>query len=139
MRFSAPGKIADFATVRQQKITGDMSEAFGRPAISTMEMAAVSAYKQAIAKEGISRPRATTVSRIIDDVGERAYRAEASISTSETIVRTASLVGDAGEATFQTDFPDAWSAVLSPQEAAVSTFPRPSFVRFISDEKPLFQ
>ena len=61
MRFSAPGKIADFATVRQQKITGDMAEAFGRPAISTMEMAAVTAYKEAIAKEGSSRPHAATV------------------------------------------------------------------------------
>jgi hypothetical protein len=139
MRFSAPGKIADFATVRQQKITGDMSEAFGRPAVSMMEMAAISAYKDAIAREGISRPRAATVARIISDTGERAYRAEASASLPEVLVRTASLVGDPGEATFQTDFPDAWRAVLSPEEAAVSDSPRPSFVRFISDEKPLFQ
>src|SRR5580658_9613664 len=30
MRFSAPGRLADFASVRQSKITSDMYEAFGR-------------------------------------------------------------------------------------------------------------
>src|ERR1700679_4238596 len=30
MRFSAPGQLTDFASVRQKKITGDMNEAFGR-------------------------------------------------------------------------------------------------------------
>src|SRR5580658_8332087 len=47
MRFSAPGKLADFASVRQQKITGDMGEAFGRPTPS-LEVAAVSVFKEAL-------------------------------------------------------------------------------------------
>src|ERR1700678_2366759 len=46
MRFSAPGKLADFASVRQHKITADMGEAFGKPALSPVERAAVSAYKE---------------------------------------------------------------------------------------------
>jgi hypothetical protein len=125
MRFSAPGKLADFASVRQQRITGDMGEAFGRPEISRIELAAVSAYKEALAKDGSSRPHVATVSTIIKDAGEEIYRAQAATPMIE--------------ATFRTDFPDPWSALLSPQEAAVSASPRASFVRFVSDEKPLFQ
>ena len=128
MRFSAPGKISDFASVRQRKITGDMGEAFGRPmpaakpAMTPMEIAAVSAFKEAVVKE--SHPLASTVARIISDAGESAYQA---------------LKSAPQEARFQTDFPDAWRSVLSAQEAAVSPAPRASFVRFVSDEKPLFQ
>jgi hypothetical protein len=129
MRFSAPGKLADFASVRQQKITSDMGEAFGRPmpapgpALSSLELAAVSAYKEALAKDEGSGPRVAPVSTIITDAGEEVYRTQAA----------------SPEATFRTDFPDPWRAVLSPEEAAVSHSPRASFVRFVSDEKPLFQ
>jgi hypothetical protein len=143
MRFSAPGRLADFASVRQQKITGDMGEAFGRPQMSPIEMAAVSAYKEALAKDGSSHPHIATVSTIISDAGEEVYRAEVG---SKPIIepvgvsgRPATVVGDAGEASFRTDFPDPWRALLSPQEAAVSPSPLASFVRFGSDEKPLFQ
>ncbi|MGA3205123.1 MAG: hypothetical protein ABSF12_21720 [Bryobacteraceae bacterium] len=122
MRFSAPGKLPDFASVRQQKITGDMGEAFGRPP-SSLEMAAVSAYKEVLAKDEGSGPRVATVSTIVTDAGEEIYRTQA-VSP---------------DATFRTDFPDPWRAVLSPEEAAVSHSPRASFVRFVSDEKPLFQ
>ena len=121
MRFSAPGKLADFASVRQRKITSDMGEAFGRPP-SSLEMAAVSAYKEALAKDAGSGPRAATASVIITDAGEEIYRTQA-----------------APDATFRTDFPDPWRAVLSPEDAAVSHSPRASFVRFVSDEKLLFQ
>ena len=135
MRFSAPGKISDFASVRQRKITGDMGEAFGRPlqaakpAMTQMEIAAVSAYKEAIVKEGVhvtapAPALASTVARVISDAGEGAYQV---------------LKSEPGEARFKTDFPDAWRSVLSAQEAAVSPAPRASFVRFVSDEKPLFQ
>ena len=96
-------------------------------------MAAVSAYKEALAKDGNSYPRVATVSAIIKDAGEEVYRAQAAPLP---IVEN---VGASSEATFRTDFPDPWRAVLSPQEAAVSLSPRPSFVRFVADEKPLFQ
>lgn len=133
MRFSAPGKLADFASVRQQKITGDMGEAFGRPGISPMELAAISAYKEALAKDGGARPRAATV---IGDAGEGVYRAER--VSQQATEKSASEIRDAGEATFRTDFPDPWRAVLSAQEASFSPTPRASFVRFVSDEKPPF-
>jgi hypothetical protein len=118
MKFSAPGKLTDFASVRQHKITADMNEAFGKPAqtaatFSPMELAAVSAYKEAIVRDASPRPpHAATVGHII---------------------------GDPGEASFRTDFPDPWRAVLTPGEAAVSPAPRPAFVRFVSDEHPLYQ
>jgi hypothetical protein len=161
MRFSAPGKLADFASVHQRKITADIYEAFGReappaaPVLSPMEMTAVSAFKEAVANDG--RPRVIPVSTVITDAGEGAYR---SLAPAENIVRSAILkealastsithaapaartdfvVGDPGEGAFRTDFPDAWRAVLSPQESAVSPAPRPSFVRFVSEEKPLFR
>ncbi len=133
MRFSAPGKLADFASVRQQKITGDMGEAFGIPAMSAIELAAVSVYKEALAKDGSVRPRAATV---IGDAGEGVYRAE--LISQPVTQRSSSVVGDTGEATFRTDFPDPWRAVLSAQEASFSAAPRASFVRFVSDEKPQF-
>jgi hypothetical protein len=141
MRFSAPGKLADFASVHQKKITGDMSEAFGRdvkPAksMSSMELAAVAAYRGAIAKD--ARPRAVPVSAIIGDGGEvsgGAYREAVAASAASR----PAAVGDPGEASFRTDFPDPWHAVLSPQESAVSIAPRGSFVRFVSEDKPIFQ
>src|SRR5579863_2094053 len=42
VRFSAPGKLADFASVHEKRITGDIEEAFGRPAkaaLTSVEMA----------------------------------------------------------------------------------------------------
>jgi hypothetical protein len=156
MRFSAPGKLADFASVRPSKITGDIYEAFGRekPALSTVEMAAVSAYREAIATG--AKPRATTVSTVITDSGEGAFRYQsreekaagsailqeviaATTVTQAIPARPASTIGDPGEGSFRTDYPDAWRAVLTPQESSVSPAPRASFVRFVSEEKPLFQ
>jgi hypothetical protein len=159
MRFSAPGRLADFASVHQRKITADIYEAFGReappatPALSSVEMMAVSAFKEAVANDG--RPHVIPVSTVITDAGEGAYRSPA---PAENIVRSAilqealastsiaqaapavsSVVGDPGEGFFRTDFPDPWRALLSPQESAVSPAPRPSFVRFVSEDKPLFQ
>jgi hypothetical protein len=155
MRFSAPGKIADFASVHQKKITADMAEAFGReqPALSAVEMNAVSAFREAVAKDVGAKPRGTPVSTIITDAGEGAYRESAvesvaAVTYREAILRDVlansvaahpSIVGDPGEAFFRTDFPDAWQAVLSSQESAVSPAPKASFVRFVSIEKPLFQ
>jgi hypothetical protein len=150
MRFSAPGRLADFASVRQSKITSDMYEAFGRekPALSTVELAAVSAYREAVGKG--ATPRGTTVSTVITDSGEGAFRyqsAEGKAASSPILkeviaaaaVHPALTVGDPGEGSFRTDYPDAWRAVLSPQESSVSPAPRASFVRFVSEEKPLFQ
>jgi hypothetical protein len=156
MRFSAPGKLADFASVRQQKITGDIYEAFGRekPALSSVELAAVSAYREAIGAS--AKPRGTTVSTVITDSGEGAYRqtseekAAGSAILKEVLAATSvaqaapaaprpMTVGDPGEGSFRTDYPDAWRAVLSPQESSVSPAPKASFVRFVSEEKPLFQ
>ncbi|HTB15091.1 MAG TPA: hypothetical protein VK752_26145 [Bryobacteraceae bacterium] len=158
MRFSAPGRIADFASVHYKKITADMGEAFGRevgavrPALSSVEMAAVSAYRGAVAKESDSRSQGLAVSSVITDDGEApaaiaaaAYKEAVlkdvlqSTGSQATLVARPAIVGDAGEALFRTDFPDAWQAVLSPQESAVSIAPRGSFVRFVSDEKPIFQ
>lgn len=141
MRFSAPGKIADFASVRQQKITADIYVAFGRekPALSSVESAAVSAYRDAIGKG--AAPRGTTVSAMITDSGEGAYRHESKqeVIAATPAARPLAMVGDPGEASFRTDYPDAWRAVLSPQESSVSPAPKASFVRFVSEEKPLFQ
>ena len=160
MRFSAPGRLADFASVHQRKITADIYEAFGReappatPALSSVEMMAVSAFKEAVANDG--RPRVMPVSTVVTDAGEGAYR---SLARAENIVRSAILtealanvsvaqavparasfvIGDPGEASFRTDFPDPWRALLTPQESAVSPAPRPAFVRFVSEDKPLFQ
>jgi hypothetical protein len=152
MRFSAPGRIADFASVHQKKITADMSEAFGRPAISSLETAAVAAYRTALAKDPDARPRATAASEIIMDSGEGAYRTAAAYKEAvlKDVLASSAIamaipaarivtVGDAGEASFRTDFPDPWQAVLSPAESAVSLAPRGAFVRFVSEEKPFFQ
>ena len=95
MRFSAPGKLADFASVRQQKITGDMGEAFGRPEISPIELAAVSAYKEALAKDGSSHPHVATVSSIISDAGEEVYRAEVG---SKPIIEPVGVLFEEGKA-----------------------------------------
>jgi hypothetical protein len=164
MRFSAPGKIADFASVRQQKITADMGEAFGRemapakPALSSIELAAVSAYREAVVRDANPRPRATQVSEIVMDSGEAAYRFQpaeeiataaykeavlkdalaGSIVQAPPVMRSPSFVFDSGEASFRSDFPDPWQAVLSAQESAVSLAPRASFVRFVSEDKPIF-
>ena len=148
MRFSAPGRIADFASVHQKKITADMNEAFGRPALSPVEVAAVAAYRGALAREGEAKPRAAKVSEIITDSGEGAYRykeavlkevlASSAVALAVPVSRVVT-VGDPGEASFRTDFPDPWQAVLSPQESSVTIAPRGAFVRFVSEEKPIFQ
>jgi len=149
MRFSAPGKIADFASVRQQKITSDIYEAFGRekPAFSSAELAAVSAYREAVGAS--AKPRGATVSTAInrqtseDNAAGSAILKEVMAATTVAQAAPAArrilTVGDPGEASFRTDYPDAWRAVLSPQESSVSPAPRASFVRFVSEEKPLFQ
>lgn len=159
MRFSAPGKIADFASVHQKNITSDMSEAFGRPApakLNAVELAAVAAYRGAVAKE--ARPEAVPVSAVITDSGEGAYAVAAPAivavaSYKEAVLKDvlasanvlaapaahATLVGDPGEASFRTDFPDPWQAILSPQESSVTVAPRGAFVRFVSEDKPLFR
>lgn len=153
MRFSAPGKLADFASVRQRKITADIYEAFGRPAppsqasMSTIEATAVYAFKQAVAKDGDSMPRVKPASTIINDSGEAVYReqrareilAAATFVQAAPATRPALAVGDPGEGSFRTDFPDPWRALLTPQESAVSQGPRAAFVRFVSEEKPIFQ
>jgi hypothetical protein len=154
VRFSAPGKLVDFASVHEKKITGDIEEAFGRPAkpaISSMEMAAVSAFRGAVAKDSESTPRVLPVAAIIGDSGEAGYRdqpAPAPVVTAIAAFKEAVLkdvaahptvIGDPGEASFRTDFPDPWQAVLSPAESAVSIAPRGSFVRFVSEDKPIFR
>jgi hypothetical protein len=142
--------------VRQQKITGDIYEAFGRekPALSSVELAAVSAYREAVGAS--AKPRGTTVSTIITDSGEGAYRSQpeekaagsailkevlaaTTVAQAAPAARRTVTVGDPGEGSFRTDYPDAWRAVLSPQESSVSPVPKASFVRFVSEEKPLFQ
>jgi hypothetical protein len=170
MRFSAPGRLADFTSVHQKMITADMGEAFGRdvgaapkPAMSSIEMAAVAAYRGAVAKDADSRPLVVPVSAIITDSGEGAYRyqepmappviiaaaayqeavlkdvlASSSTALAAPIARQ-TTIGDPGEAAFRTDFPDAWQAVLSPQESSVSIAPRGAFVRFVSEDKPIFR
>lgn len=153
VRFSAPGKLADFASVHQKKITGDIEEAFGRPAkpaMSSMEMAAVSAFRGAVAKDSDVNLRILPAAAIITDSGEAGYRDQAApapvvtaiAAFQEAVLKDASVarpVGDPGEALFRTDFPDPWQAVLSPAESAVSIAPRGSFVRFVSEDKPIFR
>jgi hypothetical protein len=156
MRFSAPGRISDFASVRKQKITSDMAEAFGResakPALNQVEMAAVSAFKGAVAREGRTIPKPATVSTIVTDSGEAAYRfpppdvneilAKIQIAAIPAVVLAQppiSIPSDGEENMFLSDFPDPWRAVLTPQEWAVSPAPRASFVRFVSEEKLPFQ
>ena len=153
VRFSAPGKLADFASVHQKKITGDIEEAFGRPAkpaMSSMEIAAVSAFRGAVAKDSESNPRILPVAAIITDSGEAGYRDQvpapvvnAVAAFQEAVLKDVAahpaLIGDPGEALFRTDFPDPWQAVLSPAESAVSIAPRGSFVRFVSEDKPIFR
>ena len=142
MRFTAPGKLADFTSVRQRRITADMNEAFGRekPALSQVEMQAVSVFREALVRSETPLPRAIPVATIVTDAGEGAYRSQPE-PTPQTIiaVRPAVAIGDPGEGFFRTDFPDAWRAVLSPLESAFSPAPRPAFVRFVSEEKLLFQ
>jgi len=46
------------------------------------------------------------------------------------------VIGDTGEAAFRTDYPDAWRAVLTAGEAAVSDKPHGAFVRFVMDDRP---
>jgi len=162
MRFSAPGRISDFTSVHQKRITADMGEAFGRdvgvvkPALTSIELAAVAAYRGAVAKDAVST--------IVTDSGEGAYRYQpepiappvvtAAVAYKEAVLKdvlassTLALaapiarplvVGDPGEALFRTDFPDPWQALLSPQESSVSIAPRGAFVRFVSEDKPIFQ
>ena len=137
VRFSAPGKLADFASVHEKKITADIEEAFGRPAkpaISSMEQVAVSAFRSAVAKDSGSSPRVLPVAAIITDVPVVAFQ--------EAVLKDAGAprtIGDPGEASFRTDFPDPWQAVLSPAESAVTIAPRGSFVRFVSEDKPIFR
>jgi hypothetical protein len=129
MRFSAPGKLSDFASVHQRKITGDIGEAFGRdvgqvnPPMSQVEMAAVSAFKEAVLKEAVLKQVLTS-----------------SVAAQPAPRQAAFIIGDPGEGSFRNDFPDPWRAVLSAQESAVSPpAPRPSFVRFFTEDKPIFQ
>ena len=137
VRFSAPGKLADFVSVHEKKITADIEEAFGRPAkpaISSMEHVAVSAFRSAVAKDSGSNPRVLPVAAIITDVPVVAFQ--------EAVLKDAGAprtIGDPGEASFRTDFPDPWQAVLSPAESAVTIAPRGSFVRFVSEDKPIFR
>jgi hypothetical protein len=125
MRLSAPGKVSDFASVHQKKITADLGEAFGRdmtPARSSpAEIAGAAA--------------------IVMDSGEAGYHQQTILTEmlSALLIARPAIVGDQGEAMFRTDFPDPWQAVLSPQESSVSTAPHGSFVRFVPDDKPIFQ
>lgn len=176
MRFSAPGRLADFTSVHQKMITADMGEAFGRdvgaapkPAMSSIEMAAVAAYRGAVARDSeSSRARAVPTAEIVADSGEGPYRYQVKTSQLETlpvviaaaayqeavlhdvlasatesraalIAQPLGVIGDPGEASFRTDFPDPWQAVLSPQESSVSIAPRGAFVRFVSEDKPIFR
>jgi hypothetical protein len=135
--------------VHQKKITADMGEAFGRdvspakPAMSSMEMAAVAAYRGAVAKDGGARQRT-----VVMDAGEAGYQTAVAypeavlkdvLQTSTAFAAQPAAIFDAGEALFRTDFPDAWQAVLSPQESAVSIAPRGAFVRFVSEDKLIFR
>lgn len=160
IRLSAPGRLSDFASVHKQKITADMEEAFGReptkpppPAISPVEMTAVKAYRRALSKDHEDAPRVRTVAAVlVSDPGEGAYRYEPppeapevpSIAallqfvTATAILAPLEAIPLPEAASFRTDFPDPWQAVLSPEELSVSPAPRASFVRFVSEEKPLF-
>ncbi len=140
MRFSAPGKIADFTSVHQKRITSDMGEAFGRPmteaapVMSSIERAAVSAYQGAVVKDAMPVSTAAAYKEaVLKDVLANTAGAMAAPAARPVII------GDPGEASFRTDFPDPWRSVLSPQESSVSVAPRGSFVRFVSDDKPIFR
>jgi hypothetical protein len=141
MRFSAPGKISDFASVHQKKITSDIGEAFGRemtpakPALSSIEMAAVAAYRGAVAKDGVPADASAVAYK------EAVLKDVLATTTSAMAVPAArpTIVGDPGEVFFRTDFPDPWRSVLSPQESSAGIAPRGAFVRFVSEEKPLYQ
>src|ERR1700735_1352133 len=95
MRFSAPGRIADFASVHQKKITADMGEAFGveiaaaKPAMSFVEMAAVACYRGAAAKDAEPRPPAIPVPAIITDSGEAAYQYQSQPTAPPALVAAA--------------------------------------------------
>ncbi len=118
MRFDAPGKIADFASVRTRAITSDFNEAFARDPKHEAEVAIAAANP--------------IPGKVIGDAGERPVPAVQIIPAA----RPGSAVGDTGEAAFRTDFPDPWRAVLTAQEAAVSEKPHGSFVRFVMDDRP---
>lgn len=122
MRFDAPGKIADFASVRTRGITSDLNEAFGRDPVHEAQV------------ELAARNRSTP--RIVDDAGERGM----AVRPAPTPVPAApagrqSVIGDSGEMAFRSDFPDPWRAVLTAQEAAVSRPSQGSFVRIVLDDK----
>ena len=70
--------------------------------------------------------------KVIGDAGERVIPALQIIPAT----KPGSAIGDSGEAAFRTDFPDAWRAVLTAQEAAVSQNRSGSFVRFVMDDRP---
>ncbi len=125
MRFDAPGKLSDFATVRTHRITSDLNEAFGRDPVheAQVELAARNAVAPVI----------------VGDAGERA--SASAVQPAQTPAPTVpaarpTIVGDTGEMAFRTDFPDAWRAVLTAQEAAVSPSSQGSFVRIVLDQKP---
>ncbi|HVO96474.1 MAG TPA: hypothetical protein VMT15_00320 [Bryobacteraceae bacterium] len=122
MRFDAPGKLSDFASVRTHRITSDLSEAFGRDPVheAQVELAA----------------RNAGTPRIVGDAGERALMVQPAPKTVPAVPgMRPSVIGDSGEMAFRTDFPDPWRAVLTAQEAAVSPAPRGSFVRIVLDDK----
>jgi hypothetical protein len=125
MRFSAPGKIADFASVRTHRITSDLGEAFGRDPVreAQVQLAAVN----------------TASPKIISDAGERVYAPPVPVPLVVAAPRPAIIIGDGGEAVFRSDYPDPWRAVLSAQETAVTPASHSSFVRFVSEEKHLYQ
>jgi hypothetical protein len=138
VRFSAPGSLSDFSSVRQKKITADLAEAFGREpqkALNSVEMAAVSAYKHAVRKDEAAEPRATlvaTASTVIGDAGEAPYRYQSPVQPAPQPAVSAVSTS----ASFRTDFPDAWRAVLSVSESAFTPASNGAFVKFLVDEKP---
>ena len=120
MRFSAPGKISDFTSVRTHRITSDLGEAFGRDPVreAQVQLAAVN----------------TAAPKVITDAGERGYAPVLVVAPRATVI-----IGDVGEAVFRTDYPDPWRAVLSAQETSVTPASPSSFVRFVSEEMHVFQ
>jgi hypothetical protein len=145
MRFSAPGKLADFAFVHKHKITADIGEAFGRPVTPAPPAAPASVFKEialvstVVMDEGEGPYRAISKAPAPDSVVSAAILKEVLTSSAIVQASTPSLLADPSGALFRTDFPDAWRAVLSPQESAVLPAPRPSFVRFVTEQKPVFQ
>ncbi len=118
VRFDAPGKISDFASVRARLITADFNQAFAPDPKHEAEVALAA--------------RNPIPGRAIGDSGERAAPAAQTAPSA----KPAGVIGDTGEAAFRTDFPDAWRAVLTAQEAAVSPAPHGAFVRFVMDDRP---